>query len=87
MKEIPFILLNFQKKRTKRGIITSLKTGFIDLAYDGIFGYLHFKRQRAFIAMEKQVNLERDNIFHLEDSMVMYGIYNAETIEKLINMI
>ena len=24
---------------------------------------------------------------HVEDSMVMYGIYNAETSEKLINML
>ena len=37
--------------------------------------------------MENQVNLERNNIFHLEDSMVMYGTYNSETIEKLINTI
>ena len=36
---------------------------------------------------KKQVNLERNKIFHLEDSVVMYGIYNAETIEKMINMI
>ena len=32
--------------------------------------------------MEKQVNLERNKIFHLRVSMVMYGIYNLETIEK-----
>ena len=24
---------------------------------------------------------------HLEDSMVIYGIYNAETLEKLIDMV
>ena len=24
---------------------------------------------------------------HLEDSMVMYGIYNVETFEKLINTV
>ena len=40
---------------------------------------------KTFIAMEKQVNLERNKIFHLEDSMVMYGIYNSEIIKKLIN--
>ena len=34
MKEIPLILPNFQKNRKeKRGIITSLVTGFIGLAY------------------------------------------------------
>ena len=37
--------------------------------------------------MEKQVNLERNKIFHLEDPMVMYGIYNSDTIQKLINMV
>ena len=37
--------------------------------------------------MENQVHLEWNKIFHLEDSMVMYGIYNSETIEKLINTI
>ena len=25
--------------------------------------------------------------FHLEDSVVMYGIYNADTLEKLINTV
>ena len=92
MKEIPLILPNFQmNKKEKRCIITSLVTYFIGLGYEGIFSYLHNKRQkalqRAFIAMEKQVNLERNRIFHLEDSMAIYGIYNSEAIEKLINMI
>ena len=36
--------------------------------------------------MEKQVNLERNKKFHYEDWMIMYGIYNSETIEKLINI-
>ena len=66
-------------------------TGFIGLACEGIPNYLHNKRQKAlqkaFIAMEKEVNSERNTIFHLEDSMVMYDIYNSEMIEKLINMI
>ena len=37
--------------------------------------------------MEKQVSLERSKIFHLENSMVMYDIYNSEMIKKLINTI
>ena len=56
-----------------------------------MFNYLHNKRQtalkKAFIAMEKLVNLERNEIFHFEDSMVIYGIYNLETIEKLVSTI
>ena len=43
--------------------------------------------QIAFIAIKKQVNLERKKIFHLEESVVMSGIYNSETIEKFINSI
>ena len=36
--------------------------------------------------MERKVHLERNKVFYLEGSMVsMYGIYNAETIEKLVN--
>ena len=35
--------------------------------------------------MENQVNLEWNKIFHLEDSMVMYRIYNSDTLEKSIN--
>ena len=35
--------------------------------------------------MEREVNLERNKVFYLEDSMVMFGIYNAEMIEKLDN--
>ena len=34
--------------------------------------------------MENKINLQCNRIIHLEDSMVMYGIYNLETLEKLI---
>ena len=58
--------------------MTSLLTAFIGLANEGISRYLHNKRQTAlnkvFIAMENQVNLGRNKVFHLEDSVVMYGI-------------
>ena len=68
-----------------------LVTGFIGLTYEEISSYLHNKIQkaiqRAFVAMEKQITSERNKIFHLDDSMVKYGIYNSETVEKLINTI
>ena len=78
-KEISFILPNFPKNRKeKRGIITLLVTGFIRLAYEGISSYLHNKRQKAlkkaFTAIENQINLQRNKMFHLEDSLVMYSI-------------
>ena len=83
-KEISLILPTFPKERkVRRGIITSLVTGFIGLAYEGISSYLHPKRHKAlhkaFVAMESKVYLQQNRIFHLEDSMVMYGIYNSDT--------
>ena len=56
-KELPLILPNFPKNRKKkRGIITSLATGFIRLAYESISSYWHNKRwetlKKAFMAME-----------------------------------
>ena len=44
-KDISLILPNFPKNRKeKRGIITSLGTGFIGLVYKGMSSYLHNKR-------------------------------------------
>ena len=45
VKEIPLILPNFERKR---GIFTSLLTGFIGLAYEGVSSCLHNKRQKSF---------------------------------------
>ena len=33
--------------------------------------------------MENKVDIQQNKIFHLEDSMVMYGIYNSGTLEAL----
>ena len=78
-------------RKEKRGIITSLISGFIALAYEGISSFLYNRRhkalQKAVVEMENKINLQHNKLIHLEDSMVMYGVYNAETIEKLITTI
>ena len=77
--EIALILPTFTNRdRQMRGIITSLVTGFIGLVYEGISSFLHHRRQ---IALQKAVHV------HLEDSMVMYGVYNSDTLETLINTV
>ena len=91
-QEIPLILPNFPKNRKeKRSIIAPLVTGFIRLLYEGISSYLHNKRQKAlkkaFVAMENQVNLQTNKIYHLEDAMVIYSIYNLDTLEKLTDTV
>ena len=37
--------------------------------------------------INKRINIERNRVFHLEDSMIMYGVYNVDTLEKLIKMV
>ena len=35
--------------------------------------------------MSIQANIQCNNLMKLDNTMLMYGIYNAETLEKLIN--
>ena len=84
MNEISLILTNLPKDRKeKKGIVTLLITGFIGLEYEGISSFLHNRRHKALckavVAMENKVNLQCNKLIHLVDSMVMYGVYNAET--------
>ena len=37
--------------------------------------------------MKDKVDIQQNKIFHLEDSMVMYGIYNSDTLEDLIKTV
>ena len=37
--------------------------------------------------MENKVDIQCNKIFHLEDSIVMYGIYNSDTLETLIDTV
>ena len=90
--ELALILPTFPTQtRQKRGIITFLITGFIGLAYEGISSFLHHKRQKALHkavhAMENKVDIQHNKILYLEDSMVMYGVYNSDTLEDLIDTV
>ena len=90
--EITLMLPTFTRNgRKRRGIFTSLKTGLIGLAYEGICSVLHHKRlkalKKAVHVMENKVDIQQNKIFHLEDSMVMYGIYNSDTLQDLINTV
>ena len=68
-----------------------LITGFIGLGYEGISSVLHNGRHKALHkavkAVETKTDIQPNKLTHLEDSMVMYGVYNAEILEKLINMV
>ena len=88
--EIDLILPQLPAKQ-KFGIMTTLVSGFIGLAYDGLSSFLHIRRHKALHktvkAMDSKTVIQHNKLMHLEDSMVMYGIYNAETLEQVINTV
>ena len=81
----------WKPKRQKRQIISALINGFIGLAYEGISSFLQHKWERALQqamhTMDKRKSIEWNRVFHLEDYMIMYGVYNGDTLEKLIHMV
>ena len=82
------LLLPQMPRIWKCGIITTLVSSFIGLAYEGIFSFLHNERNKALhkavIAMDNKADIQHNKLMQLKDSMLMYGVYNAETLEKLI---
>ena len=37
--------------------------------------------------MDKKTNLQCNRIHHLEDTMIMYGVYNPNTLKELIDTV
>ena len=69
------------------GIASSLK----GLAYEGIPRYLHHKGHKALHkavkVMEKKNTKQHNKIHHLEDTMIMYDVYNSDTLTELIDTV
>ena len=75
------------EKRPKRGVILASVLGgiasfVIGLAYEGISSFLHHKRHKAVKVMEKKTDLQHNKIHHLEDMMIMYGVYNSRHTDE-----
>ena len=79
------------EQRNKRGIFGTIISGFIGLAFEGISSFLHHKIHKALHkavkAMSILMDAQRNKLIHLEKTLVMYRIYNAETLEKLVKMV
>ena len=77
--------------RQKHGIVTTLVSGFIGLAYEGISSFLQRKcedaSQKAVLAMNNEADIQHNKLLKLDNTMLMYGMYNADTLEKLINTV
>ena len=72
----------YTEHRNKRGIFGAIISGFIGLAFEGISSFLHNALQRAVKAMSISTDVQRNKLMYLENSLIMYGVYNAETLEK-----
>ena len=72
-------------------VVDSIASGIIGLAYEGISSFLHHKRHRALnkavTVMEKKTDLQKNQIHHLEDIMIMYGVCNSDKLTALVNTV
>ena len=86
-KEINLLLPQMPRVQ-KHGIISTLVSSFIGLAYEGISSFLQNKGNKALhkaiTAMDSKAEIQHNKLMHLEHSMLMNDVYNAETLEKLI---
>ena len=69
----------------------SIASKVIGLAYEGISSFLHHKRHKALhkavAVMNKKTNVQHNRIHHLEDTMILYGVYNSDTLTDLIDTV
>ena len=96
-KDIGLILPTFlTEKRHKRGAILAsvlggIASSVIGLVYEGISSFLHHNRHKALHkavkVMEKKTDLQCNKIHHLEDTMIMYSVYNSDTLTELIDTV
>ena len=72
-------------------ILGSVTSKVIGLAYKGISSFLHHKRHKALHkaveVMNKKTNIQHNRIHHLEDTMIMYGVYNSDTLTDLTDTV
>ena len=63
----------------------------IGLAFEGILSFLHHKTHKALHKAINVINskseLDHNRVYHLEDTMIMYGKYNSDTLMELVKMV
>ena len=92
-KILPKFLTDHRHKREAilASILGSVASSVIDLGYKGISSFLHHKRHKALhkavAVMDKKTNIQCNRIHHLEDTMIMYGVYNSNTLTDLLDTV
>ena len=92
-KKLPKVLIYCRHKigAILASILGSVASSVIGLAYEGISSFLYHKRHKALhkavAVMDKKTNMQCNRIDHLEDTMIMYGFYNSDTLTDLIDTV
>ena len=72
-------------------ILGSVASKVIGLAYEGISSFLNHKRHKALhkavSVMNKKTDVQHNRIYHLKDTMIMYGVYNSDTLTDFIDKV
>ena len=92
-KILPKFLTDWRHKRGAilASVLGGIASSIIGLAYEGISSFLHHKRHKALhkavAVMDKKINLQCNRTHHLEDTMIMYGVYNSNTLKDLMDTV
>ena len=72
-------------------ILGTIATKVVNLAFEGISSFLHHKHhkalQKAVNILNSRANIDHNRVYHLEDTMIMYGKYNSDTLMELVNTV
>ena len=90
-KILPKFLTDRRHKSGAYSMLGIVASSIIGLAYEGISSFLHHKRHKALhkavAVMDKKTNIQCNRIHHLEDTMIMYGVYNSDTLTDLVDTV
>ena len=82
---------NDRKKRFLTTILGTIASKVIGLAFEGISSFLHHKGHKALQKVVNVINskaeIDHNRDYHLEDTMIVYGKYNSDTLMDLINTV
>ena len=88
---MPTFTESSRKKRFLSAVLGTVASKIVGLAFEGISSFLYHKRHKALNKAIKQINerqnIEQNRIYHLEDTLIMYGKYNSDTLTNLIDMV
>ena len=72
-------------------ILGTIASKVIALVFEGISSFLHHKRHKALLkainVLNSKTNIDHTRVYHLQDTMIMYGKYSSDTLMELVNTV